>query len=73
MPVCEQCWHDSRGLCSRYDELLREREFTPCTPEQQAGLCATDCPRCGRTTIHQYEKVCMNPACPDHDGRGHNA
>ena len=75
MPVCEKCWEDAGGSCSRYYYLLYDRKDNPCTPEQQAGPSATDCPYCHRKTIHQHAKVCMNPACPGHSpghgGIGH--
>ena len=45
MPACEKCWSDAylrarlRGgsQVDHYHVLLREREATPCTPEQQRG------------------------------------
>jgi hypothetical protein len=71
MASCEKCWGDayvkslytgySQAEC--YNKLLKERENNPCTPEEQAGEDATICPKCGRKTIHQYAKVCMNSEC----------
>lgn len=37
MSVCEKCWSDAGGDMERYMEILKERHYYPCTPEQQAG------------------------------------
>lgn len=45
MAACEKCWGDAylRSLgCGKsqaecYEEILKERDDDPCTPEQQAG------------------------------------
>ena len=66
MPSCERCWRDSRAEAlygsgeGAYERLLRERDLTGgCTPEQQAGPDASECPTCHRMTLHQYCGVCM--------------
>ncbi|MCK9370078.1 hypothetical protein M0R04_09260 [Candidatus Dojkabacteria bacterium] len=62
MASCERCWKEAEGSMVRYRYLLK---INNCTPEQQAGegiLCVS----CGRKTIHQYAKVCMNPDCKSH-------
>ena len=60
MSACEKCWADSqRGLIDQagaYRRLVAERN---CTPEQQAGPHATECPTCARITIHQHTGECM--------------
>jgi hypothetical protein len=64
MSGCERCWRDAQAIAlmrgadqqALYRELLASRS---CTPEQQAGLAATQCPRCKRMTMHQYSGVCM--------------
>lgn len=73
MPSCEKCWADAhRGpqysVAEEYSRLLEERKDNPCTPEEQAGLDATECPNCLRKTMHQYCHVCM--AC-GFSQRGH--
>lgn len=60
MSSCERCWTDSMGEPTRYRELVKVRE---CTPEEQAGRLAKDCPQCGRRTIHQYTGICMVGDC----------
>jgi hypothetical protein len=54
---CEKCWADSRmpGV-GPYHQLVAAREFmgVPCTPEQQAGPDAGECPTCKRKTLHQH-------------------
>ena len=68
MASCEKCWSDAY-LRSRmtmkpqsecYSDLIKERNDNPCTPEEQAGQDAKECPKCKRMTIHQYAHVCMN-------------
>jgi hypothetical protein len=64
MPTCEKCWSDAHGdpyvgVPERYRELLAERHANPCTPEEQAGPAATECPMCHRRTCHQHCGVCM--------------
>lgn len=61
MASCERCWADSGGDPDRYRELLSERK---CTPEEQAGERAEECPACHRKTVHQICNVCMNAECP---------
>jgi len=59
MPSCEKCWEDAFGNPEKYRELIEERKNDPCTPEEQAGEDATECPKCKRKTVHQYAKICM--------------
>jgi hypothetical protein len=59
MPSCEKCWSDAGGNPDRYGQLLVERRDNPCTPEQQAGVDALVCPKCGRVAVHQHCGVCM--------------
>ena len=58
MSSCEKCWseaHDGSGdVAGRYAELIEARKDNQCTPEQQAGPDARECPRCSRKTIHQW-------------------
>ncbi len=59
MAACEKCWRDAGANPAEYERLLVLRKGNSCTPEQQAGDDATDCPTCKRKTIHQYAHVCM--------------
>jgi len=65
MASCEKCWSDAhRGdqfsVADEYLRLVKEREENPCTPEQQAGDEAEQCPSCDRATVQPvYVKVCM--------------
>lgn len=63
MASCEKCWADALGQPDEYERLLKQRRDTPCTPEEQAGDEAHDCPNCSRTTVHQYARVCMACGC----------
>lgn len=61
MSACEKCWADayqggSGSQAERYQELVRERN---CTPEQQAGQDAGECPTCKRKTLHQFTREPM--------------
>ena len=67
MASCEKCWGDAymrsrenpiKAQAEHYADLVAERAESPCTPEEQAGHDAKDCPKCERKTIHQYAKVC---------------
>jgi len=49
-----------KSQTEHYQDLIEERKDKPCTPEQQAGHDATVCKKCGRKTVHQYARVCMN-------------
>jgi len=69
MASCEKCWGDAytrthtnpmKSQTEHYQELINERKDNPCTPEQQAGHDATVCKKCGRKSVHQYVRVCMN-------------
>lgn len=64
---CEKCWRDAGGDPERYRELLnaRDKAGTRCTPEEQAGPDATECPGCKRKTVHQLAKVCMTFGCEE--------
>ena len=80
MPSCEKCWADAhrpfadRSVPEEYARLLETRDAAghTCTPEQQAGPDATECPACHRMTAHQLCRVCMacghDPARPVADG-----
>lgn len=61
MSSCEKCWVDSEGGAD-YHRLLLERDAAKrvCTPEEQAGPDAGECPFCKRRTLHQYtaEPMC---------------
>lgn len=54
MSVCQKCWADARALGLPYSFVLMQRRDTPCTPEEQAGPDARECPMCHRKTLHQY-------------------
>jgi len=65
MSACEKCWSDAhRGpqvsVADEYRRLLEERRDNPCTPEQQAGPEAGECPECHERTLHQ---VTGEPMC----------
>lgn len=59
MSTCEKCWADA-ATGADYYRLLNERAFNPCTPEEQAGPGAGQCPACTRRTLHQHtgEPMC---------------
>ncbi len=59
MASCEKCWKDAQGSTEKYQQLIKEREDNPCSPEEQAGLDAEVCKKCKRKTVHQHIKVCM--------------
>lgn len=56
MASCEKCWADAAGNPELYRELFRTRN---CTPEEQAGVDATECPVCHRRAVHQHCHICM--------------
>ncbi len=60
MAACERCWNRAYspfgGQIARYHELLK---FHTCTPEEQAGPNAQECPVCRRKSVHQFAKVCV--------------
>ena len=66
MSVCERCWREAQRACGGWDvadnyaRLMAERSEAPCSPEDQAGPDARECPRCKRKTIHQHtgEPMC---------------
>lgn len=65
--MCEKCWSDAylntlgttKTQAERYGELMDERKDNPCTPEQQAGEDAKECPKCKRRTVHQIVGDCI--------------
>lgn len=77
MASCERCWADANGNGGygyyraggrvEYADLVKIRNGVTereCTPEEQAGPGATECPKCYRKTMHQIcRDTCMNPAC----------
>jgi len=69
MASCEKCWNDAyyrmhtdrmKSQSEHYFDLIKERKDNPCTPEQQAGNDACECPKCKKKAVHQYVKICMN-------------
>lgn len=58
MSSCEKCWQDAGGPV-RYLELLYSRNGHPCSVEEQAGHDATQCPVCGKMSVHQYTRELM--------------
>lgn len=60
MSSCEKCWADAGGNARRYDEMLAARIHGKCTPEEQAGPGAGECPACKRMTLHPHtgEPMC---------------
>lgn len=60
MASCEKCWELAGGDVDKYHQLLNDND---CSPEEQAGSAAESCPSCGRKTVHQYARVCVNSAC----------
>ena len=63
MSICAKCWTDSKASDdppARYIELIEQRTGDlACTPEEQAGPDATECPGCKRRTCHQVTGECM--------------
>jgi hypothetical protein len=61
MASCERCWSEAGGNVERYMRMVETRDALghPCTPEEQAGPYAEECPKCGRKTVHQLCRVCM--------------
>jgi hypothetical protein len=64
MPSCEKCWSDAHccdDVAAEYSRLIdtRDQDGHICTPEEQAGTAAEKCPRCSRTTMHQWCHECM--------------
>lgn len=55
MASCEKCWSESTSV-EDYYELIKTNK---CTPEEEAGTDAEDCPKCKRKTIHQIIKKCV--------------
>ena len=64
MASCERCWEASHFVAREagieqseaYRQLVLQND---CTPEQQAGLCARECPTCGTKTVHQHTGQCI--------------
>jgi hypothetical protein len=70
MSACERCWRDSRWAENfgdgAYAKLVAQRNGIiddRCTPEEQAGPDATECPACKRKTVHQHTHLCQTPGC----------
>lgn len=71
MSACEKCWADSRyaehfGGDDTYRTLVARRDGKyerRCTPEEQSGSDATECPACKRKTVHQHTHMCQVPGC----------
>lgn len=69
MSMCERCWRDASMATagdawgSQGDEYRRLIQTRICTPEQQAGPNAGECPVCRRMTLHQHtgERMCNCP------------
>ena len=64
MSTCEKCWSDAHhyygdSVGETYLRLRTARKDTPCTPEEQAGPDAAECPTCGRKTIHRHTREPM--------------
>lgn len=61
MAACEKCWAAAGGDPAKYQANIDEgfRTGKICTPEEQAGPDAGDCPKCNRKTVHQFAHVCM--------------
>ena len=67
MSSCEKCWRDASSdddKAARYAELIEARKDNPCTPEDQAGPDAKECPSCRRMTLHQITGQAMC-GCPE--------
>lgn len=70
MSACEKCWSLAGGNPVRYRRLIidaAEHNAVTCTPEEQAGPNAKECPICKRMTLHQHtgEPMCGCPT-PQH-------
>jgi hypothetical protein len=64
MSSCEKCWASAYDPYGDQGVHYRARVMTHrCTPEEQAGPDAGWCPDCGRMSLHQYTKECMNLEC----------
>lgn len=71
MASCEKCWAEAGGDAERYHDIFTDPKRPDCTPEEQAGPYATECPKCGRKVIHQYAKVHMGPCFTVQRGTEH--
>ena len=68
MSGCEKCWAEASfkarllggSVADTYRDLLDIRN---CTPEEQAGEDAGECPACHRKTVHQHSREPMC-GCP---------
>jgi hypothetical protein len=77
MTVCEKCWRDSEYASAFVESdaylqlmLARDAAGETCTPHEQAGPDATECPRCHRMTVHQYARICMTCGLSGSQGDG---
>lgn len=60
MSSCERCWSMAYDPYSSQSERYQENIAThTCTPEQQAGEGAGECPECHRMTKHQHTDELM--------------
>ncbi len=64
MASCERCWEMSRIVARETGEEQAEAyrrlvRTSDCTPEQQAGREAKECPRCEARTVHQHVNECI--------------
>lgn len=69
MSACEKCWADAGGNADSYSRLIVDRNVIGrpplCSPEDQAGPDATECPECHRLTLHQHTGEPMCGCRPD--------
>ena len=59
MVSCERCWEQSQGVADQAEEYRRLVLVNNCTPEQQAGTAAMECPECRTRTVHQHTRQCI--------------
>jgi hypothetical protein len=69
MSACQKCWSDAhRGdqysVAEEYSRILESRRDNPCSPEEQAGPGAAECPMCGRMTLHEITEEPMCGCAP---------
>lgn len=63
MASCERCWERSHVIAretgiEQTEEYRRLVLVNDCTPEQQAGPEASECPKCQTRTVHQHTHQC---------------
>jgi hypothetical protein len=59
MSACERCWSSAQSAGDPSAEYTRLLKMSDCTPEEQAGPDARECPVCHRKTLHQYTREPM--------------